>query len=584
MSILRPGLILALLLESTASAENRIIPDFEIDHDPEIRVPAPVKILSDRQKALWQEALSRPEADLQRMAADAIGRAHAAGFPDMSTAVSGLVVVLTAPASHPAARLAAARTLIMLDANVTAPQMADCSEKYGADLRQIVEPALAAWNYTPYRAVWHARLTKNGVRHRDLILAIRCLTAAKDNSQMAALLNLVHDRFQTPDVRLEAGQAAGLLQETGLESDARRLLAGEQEIPLVNRLCAARLMTRHGGAVGQTLLTDLAIDVEPAVAVIALRRLIEIDAQLVLPMAEKAMQNDDAKIRQCGADACLLAPDPERVTSVARLLDDPYPAVRASVRDALYDLAQRRPDQDEPIRQAATRMLAGDRWRGLEQAALLLAALDHRPVADRLVELLEYGRPEVFIAAAWALKKLAVRETLPAILDKARRQSANRRKGSPDPTSLDAQTAHLFEALGRMKYAPADPLLREYIPKDKMWVLSRSSAIWSLGLLHEGTPDEPLAVQLMERIADDGGIMDPPEMGPVKMMGAVSIARMQAVSQVPALRKRIIPAITPDRMGMTMRWALMELTGERIPAPAPAKSGKAHWFLEPLED
>src|SRR5262249_51068347 len=114
-----------------------------------------------------------------------------------------------------------------------------------------------------------------------------------------------------------------------------------------------------------------------------------------------------------------------------------------------------------------------------------------------------------------------------------------------------------------------------------MGLRSRSSAIWSLGLLHEGTPDEPLAVQLMERIADDS-IM-PPEMAPVKMMGAVSLGRMKAVSQAPALRKRITPAITPDRMGMTIRWAVMELTGEQIPAPAPAKSGKLPWFLEPLE-
>jgi hypothetical protein len=583
-SILRSGLIpLLLLLWSTASAAGEIRAEFDMDHDPEIHVPERIKALSERQKALWQEALARPEADMQRMAADAIGRAHAGGFPDMTAYVSGLVAVLTAPASHPAARLAVARTLVTLDAKEIAPQMAACAEKYGADLRQIAEPALAGWNYQPYRAVWHRRLTGNGVRRRDLILAIRCLTTAKDNSRVSLLLDLVHDRLRPPDVRLEAAQAAGFLQDSGLESDARRLMAGSQVIPLVNRLCAARLIARHCGADGQTLLAELAIDQEPAVAAMGLRRLIEIDPQLASPQAESALQSADAKVRQCGVDTCVLVPDPQRVAGVARLLDDPHPAVRASVRDSLYDLAQRRPELDEPIRKAAAGMLAADRWRGLEQAALLLAALDHKPAAGRLLELLEYGRPEVFITAAWALKKLAVPETLPAILDKARRQSAARRTGTPDPASLDRQTAHLFEALGRMKYAPAEPLLREYIPKDMMWVLSRSSAIWSLGLLHEGVPDEPLAVQLMERIADDGGPLNPVEFGPVKLAGAVSIARMKAASQVPALRKRITPAITPDRMGMTIRWAVMELTGERIPAPAPATSGKLPWFLEPLE-
>jgi hypothetical protein len=132
----------------------------------------------------------------------------------------------------------------------------------------------------------------------------------------------------------------------------------------------------------------------------------------------------------------------------------------------------------------------------------------------------------------------------------------------------------------------ADPLLREYIPKDyKMGVLSRSAAIWSLGLLHAGIPDEALAKQLMERIADDlSGPGNPPEMDQVKHMSAASIVRMKAASQVPDLRKRITPEIVPDRMGMTMRWAVMQLTGEHIPEPSPRRIGKTGWFLEPLDE
>jgi hypothetical protein len=297
------------------------------------------------------------------------------------------------------------------------------------------------------------------------------------------------------------------------------------------------------------------------------------------------MESADAKVRQRGADAYVLAPDPQRIAVLVRLLDDPHPAVRSSVRDSLHELAQR-PELDGPIRRAATDMLGGNSWRGLEQAALLLGALDHKPAAGRLVELLEFNRPEVGVAAAWGLKKLAIPQTLPAMLDKTRRQSEIRRKAPLEPAGLDDQTAHLFEAFGRMRFASAEQLLREYIPKDyRMGLMSRSSAIWSLGLLHEGIPDEPLAEQMMVRIADDSsGPGNPPEMRLVKMMCAVSIVRMKAVSQVPALRKRITPAIFPDRMGMTMRWAVMELTGERIPEPAPATTGKAGWFLESLDE
>src|SRR4029079_3987483 len=137
-------------------------------------------------------------------------------------------------------------------------------------------------------------------------------------------------------------------------------------------------------------------------------------------------------------------------------------------------------------------------WRGLEQAALLLGALDHKPAAGRLVELLEFDRPEVRITAAWGLKNLPLPETLPAQFDKAGRNCELRKNGSSLP-DLDEQTAHLFEAFGRMKFAVAEPLLREHIPKNApAGVLARKSAIWSLGLLHEGIPDEALAQKLIE--------------------------------------------------------------------------------------
>src|SRR5262249_36880491 len=155
----------------------------------------------------------------------------------------------------------------------------------------------------------------------------------------------------------------------------------------------------------------------------------------------------------------------------------------------------------------------------------------------------ESPRPEVGIASAWGLKKFALAETLPAILDKARRQTELRQKLEAVPEYIDRQTAHLFEAIGRMRYAPADSLLRQYMPKEipkvyKMGELSRCSAIWSLGLLHAGAADESLAEQLMDRINDDGPYA---ESAAVKEMCAVSIARMKALSQVAALRKRITP-------------------------------------------
>jgi HEAT repeat protein len=459
----------------SAAAHGGIRPDYEMERDPEIRAPADIKEFSNRLKLLWVEALARPEADMQRMAADAIGRGHTAGIPGMDEAVPRLVEILALPASHPAARLAAARTLVALDAKQAAPQMSECAPRFGADLRQIVEPALAGWNFESYDDVWRARLKAPGTHHRDLVLAIRCLATAQDAAAVAPLLEIIHDRFRTAAVRSEAALAAGLIAEKDLESDAGRLIAGLADAAKIDRLCGVRLLTRHAGDDAQNLLARFAVDPEPAVAVIALSRLITIDPHLVLPLAEGAMRSADPLVRQRGADAYVLLPDPGRVAVLARLLDDPHPAVRGSVRDSLFDLAQRS-ELDEPIRQAATEMLAGQSWRGLEQAALLLGALDHKPASARLVELLESPRPEVGIAAAWGLKQLAVPETLPAMFDKSNRQTELRSKDGFTPAGLDEQTAHLFEAFGKLRYAAAEPLLRRYVPKDyKMGEYSRAA-------------------------------------------------------------------------------------------------------------
>jgi hypothetical protein len=179
------------------------------------------------------------------------------------------------------------------------------------------------------------------------------------------------------------------------------------------------------------------------------------------------------------------------------------------------------------------------------------------------------------------LKRLAVPETLPALLDKARRQTEIRSNPNENPRGLDEQTAHLIETFGRMKYAPAEPLLVQYIPKrfNFGWY-SRSAAIWSLGHLHEGMPDESLAKQLLARATDDEM---PSEFVPVRAMAAVSIGRMKALSQVPALQKYIGPKPPAILYGVAMRWALMEITGEFVPEPDPPIAPRRKWFMEPLE-
>ncbi len=580
-----PRLLWLLLLSSLIvpqALRAEIRPEFIMDKDPELRVPEPRKVWAPRFKQLWLEALSRPEHDMQRMAADTIAKAHQIGVPGLEEAIPTLTKLVAAEGSHPTTRFAAARALIELKATSAAPALWDAAQHHDAELRQLIEPALAEWDFLPIRSVWLERLENRSTRPRETVLALRGLARVNETKALAVVRQMVLDKLLRPDIRLESALAAGRLGEQGLEPDVTRLTNVARDSSVLDRVCAVRLLSRHSGDTSQSLLTELAKDVEPTVASAALARLNEIDPGLVLPLAESALSRPDPLVRQQGAACYIQRPTPERIPVLARLLDDPHPQIRGEVREALLRLEQTA-ELSQPIRQSALQELGREGWRGQEQAALLLAALDHKAASGRLVELLESKRPEIMIATAWALRRLEVRETLPALLDKATRQTELRLKD--ESTAIDMQVAHLFEAFGRMKYAPAEPLMLPYVAKPPigkaMKFFSRGTAIWALGRLHEGTPDNALADQLIARVIDIDPF--PPEFPVIRQVSAVALVRMKAVSQIEALRTFNKLKSPHESTGLYLRWALSELAGDTFPPVPEVTSSPGVWFLTPFE-
>jgi len=273
-------------------------------------------------------------------------------------------------------------------------------------------------------------------------------------------------------------------------------------------------------------------------------------------------------------------PTAERIKVLGKHLDDPHPSVRGLVREEFRRLVGDS-QWNEPVRQSATESLDAESWRGQEQAALLLGALDHKPAAPRLIKLLDSPRGEVMIATAWALRKLSLPETLPALLKKASYLTDVRlRQRNFD--ELDYQGAHLFEAMGRMNYKPAEPLMRRYIAKNfAMGEYSRSAAIWSLGLLHAGMPDDALAAQITGRVTEPAAAM-PPEMPRVRVAGAIALGKMKAKSQARPLRSYALQG-GDIPLYIAIRWSLRELNAEEIPPPPSATISKGGWFLGPLD-
>ncbi len=570
-------LIVALVfLSGVGRAEIR--PDFLMESDPDFHRLPTIKNPMPEHVRIWIEVLARPEIDYQRMAAESIAVAHEKGIPDLIKAVPPLETVLTAPSSHPSARFSAARALIALESRSSSEKLFDVSQKNGLDLRQLIEPALAEWNYLPIRPVWLKRLETRETRPRDLVLAIRGIRRVHETSASTKLKQLTLDLIQTPEIRLEAASAAGELAETGLEVDADRLIHETRTPSTINRHCAVRYLSRHSSESARKILAELATDREPSVAAAALQRLHQIDSALVLPFVELAIQNNDVNVRTQAALAYLKLPTNDRIRSVAESLDDPHPDLRKLVCERLFHIAKQ-PEFEETIQSAAMEILSRDRWRGQEQAALLLGELGHKPAWKRLAELLESPRREVMIASAWSLRKIADPESIPAIIDKIRRQMEIRK--SNQAQEIDLQVAHLFEACGRMVAKEAEPVALMYVPKNiVLGERSRCAAIWALGWFHAGDPDRALGRQLIERINDNDVL--PVESFDVKRFCIVTLGRMKASEYAAEFRQNLGKVTSNDKFSLSKRWALTQMTGEEFPDPIPESAGYGIWFLDPI--
>ncbi len=556
---------------------------------PPLPAPAVEVVFPERAKALWLKALKRPEADLRCKAAETITRAKQRGVQGLESTVAPLLEAFDQPEQHPAVRLAIAQALIALEAREAAPSLLRQVPSGPGDLRDAVEPALARWKYQPAAAMWLARLDDPRAAVHSLTLAMRGLAALGEDRAVERLRQLALADRTDRAVRLEAGRALALLRSEALEANAETLLAEPAAHGLVPRLVAAELLRHHRGDRAVRLLQRLAADEEPAVAAVALARLIELDSQLVVPLLDRLLGSPDAKLRLYAVEVLFRQPTEKHIRLLGDRLDDPHPEVRVKARRSLLALAERKELRDLVIQQGE-RLLAGSAWRGQEQATILLTQLDRKSVGGRLVELLASKAPEVFITAAWGLRRLANPDTLPAVLQHVEVEQRRLRgmAGNPDMAAilLDHKLSQLNQLLGQQKYAAADTALRRFIPRMETAMQppvgqeSRTAAIWALGVIHEGQSEPALATALEQRLND--GATLPPEDMRVRSMAAVSIGRLKVKECLPSLRS-YYPEEVPPRGVLTSAcgWAIEQITGEAIQPPKPIRAAQRDWFLVP---
>ena len=567
------ALLVLLVLPRSASAVDPIV-DAPMYADPKLTLPEPVLNLPDDRHPLWLKALARPEVDLQRQSADAITKLHRLGKKGLRKECEApLRRALLAKGSHTLARRAVARCLVALEAKSSAEALFKILSDEGLAYAQIVEPALAQWDYKPIRSVWLSRLADKTTRSGLMRLAITGLAQVNEPRAADLLWNIAGDASRSPQLRLAAARSLARIKTSGLTDRAKRLAADRSPRGLVNRLIAATLLVHHKDVSAQTLLVDLINDPQPSVAAIALQRLLRLDPGRVVPSAARLLKSRDSKVRDLASRALIERVSVAHIKLLSSTLDDRHPGVRSNVRTAFIRFAKQTAFKKTVIAESM-RVLQQPGWRGQEQAAFVLGALIHKPAAARLVKLLASKRPEVMTAAAWALRKVEVRSTLPAMLRQATRQTESMQRN-------EDQLAQLHQAFGTMNYAPAVPLLMRFIPKDSFPDQLRGAAIWSLGKINQPNRRDELIRLLTARLSDESILM--PESIVARRFAAISLSRIGSKRIVGTLRKYFKSEGPNSLLGLSCRWGIQTITGEKLPGPEVPKKNVGGWFLEPVQ-
>jgi HEAT repeat protein len=300
-----------------------------------------------------------------------------------------------------------------------------------------------------------------------------------------------------------------------------------------------------------------------------------------VPIIDTTLTSEDVHVRRWGAQTLVAKPTVEKINKLAALLNDRDPGLRRYVCDSLVELGKVE-SLHEAVLQEGRKVLAIEAWRGQEQAALLLVTLDDKTIADQLVGLLSAQRPEVHVTAAWGLCELQVPATLEPMLTVFTKTSEAWKGNTDKRDKVAFQMSYLAQAFGRMKYDPAEPLLRTFVPKNAGYhPTARAAAIWALGWILSERPDPELADRLLERMFDCYSMV--PEDAQVGRMAAITQGRMKTSNTLEGLRDIARREGRLTAMGISTFWAIERITGEPIGEVPPIIEMQRDWLLSPNE-
>ncbi|MFN3192395.1 MAG: HEAT repeat domain-containing protein [Aureliella sp.] len=416
---------------------------------------------------------------------------------------------------------------------------------------ETVERDLVKMGSTAGLPAWRERVEKGTTKLGLLLTALDGLSVGGNESDRAALEAILMDSSTLLPIQLAAAQALGSCAKSGLEGTAKELLASSRP---QKELLAANILLAHKSSDAAAVAEQILDSGNEQAEAVAYQVIARIDPEKGRALAKDLVKHPESAMRNTAIDVLNAMSDRASVGLMALALDDENLNVREKVRDNL--IAKVKVDALKPlINDVIGHYINGEKWQGVEQAINLAVALKQYQRAPKLLELLEHPRSEISIRAAWGLQVLTrlPPEILTQIHEHCEVTTKKLVEGKPVSFEEELRVAFCFEALGLNQYRPASDMLMLYVPKNdqKMHVLTRTSAVYALGLIWKGRENKSLMRQLAGRMNDVGLT---PEPGSLRYTAALSLGLIGDESMLGALETANAPE--PDPVGIAARWAI----------------------------
>lgn len=412
---------------------------------------------------------------------------------------------------------------------------------------------LAAWGAEPLLVRWRARIGSNESA-ASMCRAVEGLGRYGGQDDLPMLRRLLETRPEAV-LKIAVAEAIGRIQPNELEALARTYVekVAMTEVEGTQASIALGLLAHHRSDEARQIMTEL---VEQAVPGVGARCLEGIPGEPPLELAERMLEHADPAMRLSALRVFARGHDARSFGKVSGRLSDPVVVVRREAARLLVEWGEK---ERELVLEVVMPWFDQENTLGLEQACLIVGTLKHAGATKKISRLVDHPSADVYVTAAWAIRRLASKEShAEQVMKKAVLVAVKMMSNLPKtlPTQDEFhRLAHLIETAGELRYAGASQDLMRLVPRGPVAVHTRCAAIWALGRIHEGDAEWEGRGALEDRMMDFEGAS--PEDPWVRYASAIALGRIGNVKSLEKMEKIVEPTYSSQYEGL--EWARTRL-------------------------